>query len=60
VGTIGYLGTVLTQVLAVVVLHEATSPLQVAGSAMVLAAGLVLTLGAVRARAVQPAPAPPR
>ena len=62
VGTIGYLGTVLTQVLAVVVLHEATSPLQVAGSAMVLAAGLVLTVGAVRARAVYPPPSatPPR
>ena len=62
-GAAGYIGTVLTIVLAAVVLGEPTSPAQVTGSAMVILAGLVLAAGAFRAgragKTASPMSAPP-
>lgn len=45
---VGYLGIVLTQLLAVPLLGETQSPTQLVGSAFVIGAGLVLALGALR------------
>jgi drug/metabolite transporter (DMT)-like permease len=59
VGTMGYAGVVMTQVLAVLVLDERPTGAQILGSFLVISAGLILTLvpggrgaGAPRARAV--------
>jgi drug/metabolite transporter (DMT)-like permease len=53
VGAVGYLGVVVTHLLGAVVLGERASFAQLAGSAIVVASGLALALGAVReARAV--------
>jgi len=49
VGAAGYIGTVVTIVLAHVLLGEPTSTAQVSGSAMVILAGLILAAGAFKA-----------
>ena len=48
VGGVGYSGVVMSQVLAVFVLHELPSMQQVAGAALVVASGLVMVMGALR------------
>ena len=54
VGTVGYLGVVLSHVLGAAVLGERPSPHQLAGTALVTGAGLLLALAAVRdARAIR-------
>lgn len=51
VGIISYLGTVVVQLLAVLLLGEKTSPHQVAGSVLVLSSGLFLAHGALQEQA---------
>lgn len=48
VGTVGYLGIALSHVLGALLLGEAPGPHQVAGAALVTAAGVGLALGALR------------
>lgn len=48
VGAVGYLGPVLSHLLGVIVLEEPASPTGLLGTALVIAAGLVLTTAAVR------------
>ncbi|AKT41076.1 DMT family transporter [Chondromyces crocatus] len=48
VGTVGYLGVVLSHVLGVIALGEAPGPHQLAGATLVTAAGVALTVGALR------------
>ncbi|MEO7093886.1 MAG: DMT family transporter, partial [Polyangiales bacterium] len=48
VGGVGYSGVVMSQVLAVLVLHEMPTLQQVGGAALVVMSGLVMVLGALR------------
>jgi drug/metabolite transporter (DMT)-like permease len=48
VGGVGYSGVVMSQVLAVVVLHEMPTLQQIGGAALVVMSGLVMVLGALR------------
>jgi drug/metabolite transporter (DMT)-like permease len=53
VGTVGYLGVVLSHVLAALVLHEEPSPHQVIGTVLVSAAGIVVAWRMARESAAE-------
>jgi drug/metabolite transporter (DMT)-like permease len=48
VGGVGYSGVVMSQVLAVLVLHEAPTLQQIGGAALVVTSGVVMVMGALR------------
>ncbi|MCC7384835.1 MAG: DMT family transporter [Deltaproteobacteria bacterium] len=59
VGTIGYLGVVMTQILAAWWLGEIPDALQLAGSALVVGAGVLLAAAALRPARRRPPPLTP-
>jgi len=57
IGVFGYISIVFTQLIAVIVLHEAAAPQQIVGSLLIIGAGLILVRASTRRAQAAAAPA---